>query len=79
VIREDPASDSILYVGTDGGAFASLDGGNHFMPFVKGLPRSIPVHDIAIQEREGEIVLGTHGRSLYVARLEEVRKRKTSK
>lgn len=79
VIREDPTSDSILYVGTDGGAFASLDGGNHFMPFVKGLPRSIPVHDIAIQERDGEIVLGTHGRSLYVARLEEVRKRKTSK
>jgi photosystem II stability/assembly factor-like uncharacterized protein len=79
VIREDPASDSILYLGTDGGAFASLDGGMHFMPFVKGLPRSIPVHDIAIQERDGEIVLGTHGRSLYVARLEEVRKLKTSK
>jgi len=76
VIREDPASDSILYVGTDGGAYASLDGGIHFMPFVKGLPRSIPVHDIAIQEREGEMVLGTHGRSLFIGKLEAIRKMK---
>ena len=37
-----------------------------------GLPRSVPVHDIAIQARENEIVLGTHGRSLYVARLDDV-------
>lgn len=74
VIREDPTSDSILYLGTDGGAYASLDDGIRFMPFVKGLPRSVPVHDIAIQERDGEIVLGTHGRSLYVAKLDELRK-----
>lgn len=37
-----------------------------------GLPRSIPVHDIAIQERENEMVLGTHGRSLYIAKLDDV-------
>lgn len=72
VIREDPKSDSIIYVGTDGGVFASVDGGQHFMPFTKGLPRTIPVHDIAIQERENEIVLGTHGRSLYIAKLDLV-------
>jgi photosystem II stability/assembly factor-like uncharacterized protein len=72
VIREDPKSDSIIYVGTDGGVFASIDGGQHFMPFTKGLPRSIPVHDIAIQERENEIVLGTHGRSLFIAKLDLV-------
>ena len=72
VIREDPKSDSIIYIGTDGGALASVDGGRTFMPFTKGLPRSIPVHDIAIQERENEIVLGTHGRSLYIAKLDLV-------
>jgi photosystem II stability/assembly factor-like uncharacterized protein len=72
VIREDPKSDSIIYVGTDGGVFASVDGGQHFMSFTKGLPRTIPVHDIAIQERENEIVLGTHGRSLYIAKLDLV-------
>ncbi len=72
VIREDPKSESILYVGTDGGAWASVDAGATFHPFTKGLPTSIPVHDIAIQERENEIVLGTHGRSLYVGKLDLV-------
>ena len=37
-----------------------------------GLPKSIPVHDIAIQQRDNEIVLGTHGRSLFVAKLDSV-------
>ena len=74
VIREDAKSAKVLYVGTDGGAYASIDGGTSFSPFVKGLPRSVPVHDIAIQDRENEIVLGTHGRSLYIAKLDEVQK-----
>jgi photosystem II stability/assembly factor-like uncharacterized protein len=72
VVREDPKYDSILYVGTDGGLYVSIDAGNNFMMWSKGLPRSIPVHDIAIQQRENEMVLGTHGRSLYVAKLENV-------
>ena len=40
-----------------------------------GLPRSVPVHDIAFQERENEIVIGTHGRSIYIAKLDEVQKK----
>ena len=75
VIREDPKNDSILYVGTDGGLYVSLDKGNSFMMWNKGLPKSVPVHDIAIQQRENEIVLGTHGRSLYIAKLDEVQKK----
>ncbi len=72
VIREDPKYDSILYVGTDGGLYVSIDGGNKFMMWTSGLPKSVPVHDIAIQQRENEIVLGTHGRSLYVGKLDSV-------
>lgn len=73
VIREDPKFDSILYVGTDGGMYVSLDAGNSFMMWNNHtLPASIPVHDIAIQARDNEIVLGTHGRSLYVAKLDSV-------
>jgi hypothetical protein len=41
-----------------------------------GMPKSVPVHDIAIQQRDNEIVLGTHGRSLYVAKLDDVQKLK---
>jgi photosystem II stability/assembly factor-like uncharacterized protein len=74
VVREDPKSDSILYVGTDGGLYVSFDQGNSFMMWNSGLPNSVPVHDIAIQTRENEIVLGTHGRSLYVAKLEDIQK-----
>jgi photosystem II stability/assembly factor-like uncharacterized protein len=72
VVREDPKNDGILYVGTDGGLYVSLDAGNSFMMWNGGLPKSVPVHDIAIQARDNEIVLGTHGRSLYVAKLEDI-------
>ena len=72
VIREDPKNENILYVGSDGGLYVSFDRGQSFMMWHAGLPKSVPVHDIAIQERENEIVLGTHGRSLYVAKLEDV-------
>ena len=72
VVREDPKSDSILYVGTDGGLYVSFDQGNSFMMWNGGLPKSVPVHDIAIQTRENEIVLGTHGRSLYVSKLNDI-------
>lgn len=71
-IREDPKNDSILYVGTDGGLYVSFDGGKSFMMWNAGLPKSVPVHDIAIQARENEIVLGTHGRSIFIAKLEDV-------
>ncbi len=74
VVKEDPKSDSILYVGTDGGLYVSFDQGNSFMMWNGGLPKSVPVHDIAIQQRDNEIVLGTHGRSLYVAKLDDVQK-----
>jgi|CXWL01.1.fsa_nt_gi photosystem II stability/assembly factor-like uncharacterized protein len=76
VIREDPKNDSILYVGSDGGLYVSFDQGNSFMTWNGGLPKSVPVHDIAIQQRDNEIVLGTHGRSLYVSKLDDVQKLK---
>lgn len=72
VIREDPRNPDILYVGTDGGLYVSKDRGQSFMVWNAGLPKSVPIHDIAIQARENEIVLGTHGRSLYVASIKEV-------
>ena len=74
VLREDPKSSSILYVGTDGGAYASTDGGTSFMQFTNNLPIAIPIHDMVIQERENEIVLGTHGRSLYIGKLDLIQK-----
>ncbi len=74
VVKEDPKNDSILYVGTDGGFYVSFDQGNTFMTWNAGLPKSVPIHDIAIQVRENEIILGTHGRSLYLSRLDDVQR-----
>lgn len=76
VIKEDPKDANILYVGTDGGVYVSFDRGATYMLWNAGLPKSVPVHDIAIQVRDNEIVLGTHGRSLYVSKLDDVQKLK---
>jgi hypothetical protein len=71
VIREDPDHENILYVGTDNGLYVSFDKGIGFMAATGGLPR-VPVYDIAIQERDHEIVLGTHGRSAFTAKIDKL-------
>jgi photosystem II stability/assembly factor-like uncharacterized protein len=76
VIREDPKYENILYVGSDNGLYASFDRGKTFMSFGHNLP-SVPVHDIAIQKTANEIVVGTHGRSIYIASLDDVQKKYT--
>jgi hypothetical protein len=40
----------------------------------KGDVPRVPIHDIAIQERDSEIVLGTHGRSIYIAKIDLLQK-----
>ena len=72
VIREDANNEKILYAGTDGGVYVSTDAGKNWKWWNNGLPKSIPVHDIAIQERENELLIGTHGRSIYVADLNTI-------
>ncbi|MCB0637437.1 MAG: glycosyl hydrolase [Lewinella sp.] len=67
VIKEDPENEDILYVGTDHGAYISFDRGANFYGLDGGLP-AVPVHDIVVHPREHDILIGTHGRSLYLAR-----------
>ena len=71
VIIEDTENKNILYVGTDGGVYASLDRGKTFNAFSKGLP-NVPVHDLVIQPEAKELIVGTHGRSLYKASLSDM-------
>jgi hypothetical protein len=71
VIAEDPVSQNILYVGTDHGLYITTNLGATWQSFGSGLP-AVPVHDIAIQKREMDIVLATHGRSLWIADIELV-------
>lgn len=69
VIREDPKNEDLLYVGTDNGLYVSFDRGENFISWKGELPR-VAIHDMVIQERENELVLGTHGRSIYIAKLD---------
>ncbi len=60
--HEDP---NLLFLGTEFGLFVSVDAGKSWAKFTAGVP-TVSVMDMAIQERENDLVLGTHGRSVYV-------------
>ncbi|MEI2708035.1 MAG: hypothetical protein V9E96_03330 [Chitinophagaceae bacterium] len=74
VLIEDYQQENILYVGTDGGLYVTIDAGNTSMQWNNAMPKSVPVHDLVIQPRENELVVGTHGRSIYIASLTNVQK-----
>ncbi|MEP6493920.1 MAG: hypothetical protein ABJF01_14660 [bacterium] len=65
VIREDPVNPNLLYVGTETGAFASLNKGQNWFPLASGLP-TVPVYDLKIHPRDHELIAGTHGRAVMV-------------
>jgi hypothetical protein len=65
VIREDPVNEDLLFVGTDVGVYASLDRGGSWQRFMNGLPTA-PVRDLQIHPRDGELIAGTHGRSIWI-------------
>ena len=64
VIREDPRNPDLLWAGTEYGLYASLDRGTTWTK-VGEVPVA-PVDDIAIHERDRDVVVATHGRSLWV-------------
>ncbi|MEM9985968.1 MAG: glycosyl hydrolase, partial [Bacteroidota bacterium] len=64
-IAEDHQDPDLLFVGTEFGVFTSVDGGAHWHQLKSGLP-TIAVRDLAIQERENDLVLATFGRGFYV-------------
>lgn len=64
VVREDPANPDLLYVGTDHGVYISLDRGQSFQALDGDFPAT-PVHDLVIQAKAKELLIGTHGRSMY--------------
>jgi hypothetical protein len=64
-MAEDHKNANLLFVGTELGVFFTLDGGVNWMQLKSGLP-TICIRDMAIQERENDLVLGTFGRGFYV-------------
>jgi photosystem II stability/assembly factor-like uncharacterized protein len=66
VVREDPQNENILYVGTDRGVYVSIDRGKSWTTYGSGFPTA-PVHDLVVHPRERELVVATHGRSVWIA------------
>ncbi len=71
VIAQDPVNPDILYAGLDHGTFASFDDGNEWF-LINGIP-NVASYDMVVHPRDHELVVGTHGRSVYVMDLEPIR------
>ena len=63
--REDPVNPNLLFVGTEFGIFMSRDRGEHWTSLKENLP-TVSVDDIEIHPREHDLIIGTHGRSIYI-------------
>ena len=64
-VVQDPEAADLLFLGTEEGLYFSVDRGANWRQWTHDVP-SVPVRDMAIQEREGDLVLGTFGRAAYV-------------
>src|SRR5262249_16192476 len=64
VMREYASNENLLFLGTELGAFVSFDRGGHWAR-LGGLP-VVRVDDIQIQPRDNDLVVGTHGRSIWI-------------
>ena len=65
VIREHPKNPDVLFAGGEFGAYVSWDRGQKWQPLKLNLP-TVPVDDILVHPRENDLILGTHGRSIWV-------------
>ncbi|MFT3917411.1 MAG: hypothetical protein QM704_25995 [Anaeromyxobacteraceae bacterium] len=66
VVREDPVKPTILYAGTELGLWISVDAGASWARFEGGRFPAVAVRDLAFADREGDLVIATHGRGLWI-------------
>ncbi len=74
-LREDIANPEVLYLGTEFGAWASIDRGATWTKINNNLP-TVAVHELAQHPATGEMVAATHGRSLWVLDVSPLRQLK---
>ncbi len=65
VIREHHRNANLLFAGGEYGLYASFDKGGNWDQLKGNLP-TVPIDDIAIHPRENDLILGTHGRSIWI-------------
>jgi len=66
VIKEDLVKPDLLFLGTEFGLWISIDGGKNWAQFKGNHFPAVAVRDLAIQPRENDLVLATHGRGIWI-------------
>lgn len=64
-LREDPKNPNLLYLGTEIGLFISINGGQNWVELKNNMP-TLPFNDLVIHPRDNDLVLGTHGRGVWI-------------
>lgn len=65
-IIEDPVNPDLLFLGTEMGLYASLDRGEHWFRMKNNIPDYALVKDLQIHKRTSSLIIGTHGRGIYI-------------
>jgi len=65
VVREHPRNRDLLFAGGEFGLYVSFDRGENWQELKNNLPR-VPIDDIAIHPRDNDLILATHGRSVWI-------------
>lgn len=66
VIKEDHRNPDLLFAGTSKNLYVSIDGGAAWAPMRNNMP-AVPIHDLHIHPRENDLIVGTFGRSIWIA------------
>ncbi len=66
VVKEDPKSPNIVFVGTEFGLYVSLDSGFSWAAFRPNNFPAVAVRDLAFQTRDDDLVIATHGRGIWI-------------
>jgi photosystem II stability/assembly factor-like uncharacterized protein len=72
VVWEDNVNPDLLFVGNDMGVYVSLDGGQRWSALKGNMP-VVAVHDLVVHPREGDLVVGTYGRGIWVTDITPLR------
>jgi len=64
-VIEDPVRQGLLYLGTEGGLYASFDDGANWQPLQMNLPHA-PVYWLTVQKRFHDLVVSTYGRGFWI-------------
>src|SRR5437016_2863773 len=66
VIKEDLVNPNLLFLGTELGLWVSVDGGKQWAHYKGGDLPAVAVRDLAIHPRDNDLVIGTHGRGIWI-------------